>query len=86
VFSYAWAPPAEGKYEVIASFGPDESYGSASSTTAIYVGPAPATPTNGDGTEQPAVVVPDYTMAILGAAIAMIIAVAVATLLILRKR
>jgi WD40 repeat protein len=46
VFGMAWAPPAEGEYEIIASFGPDESYGSSSSTTAVLVGPeAEAYPT-----------------------------------------
>jgi hypothetical protein len=28
VFSQAWTPPAEGKYEIIASFAADDSYGS----------------------------------------------------------
>jgi hypothetical protein len=41
VFGMAWAPPAEGKYEIIASFGPDESYGSSSATTNLIVGAAP---------------------------------------------
>ncbi len=83
VFSLAWTPPAEGKYEILASFGPDESYGSSSSSTALLVGPAPET---SDNSNPQIVSVPDYTMTIIGAAIAMIIAVAIATILILRKR
>jgi hypothetical protein len=83
-FNLAWTPPAKGKYEIIASFGPDESYGSSSSSTALLVGPAPPTPSNSG--DQPAIAPPDYTMTIIGASIAVIIVVAIATILILRKR
>jgi outer membrane protein assembly factor BamB len=38
-FSYAWTPPDEGKYEIIASFEGDESYGSSAASTAVTVGP-----------------------------------------------
>ncbi len=84
VFTYAWAPPKEGKYEIVASFGPDESYSSSTSSSAIYVGPAPAS-TNNQGS-QPDVVVPDYTLTIIGSAIAILIAVALVGVLVLRKR
>jgi len=40
VFSLAWTPPAEGTYQIYASFAGDESYGSSMSTTAVSVGPA----------------------------------------------
>ncbi len=83
-FSFGWAAPKEGKYEVIASFGPDESYGSSSASASIYVGPAPATTTNQGS--QPDIVVPDYTMTIIGSAIAILIAVALVGVLVLRKR
>jgi hypothetical protein len=80
-FSQEWTPPKEDKYAIIASFAGDDSYGSSSGGTGLLVGPAPET-------IQPAEtpVIPDYTMAIVGAAIAVIIAVAVATVLILRKK
>ena len=82
VYSLAWTPPAEGKYEIIATFAGDDSYGSSMSTTAVTVGPAPAPITF---PEQKTVEVPDYTMAIIAAVIVMIIALAIATVLILRK-
>ena len=81
VFSLAWTPPTEDTYEIIASFGPDDSYGSSMSTTTVSVGPAPETPQT---PEQ--IAPPDYTWTIIGTGIAVIIAVALAALLILRKR
>ena len=41
-FSFAWTPPDEGTYTIIACFMGDESYGSSSAATAITVGPPPA--------------------------------------------
>jgi hypothetical protein len=85
VFSLNWTPPAEGTYEIIASFGPDDSYGSSMSTTTVTVGPAPS-PIEIPPATQPI----DYSMTIIGVGVAVIIAVviavAVAALLILRKR
>jgi hypothetical protein len=83
-FDFAWTPPKEGTYQIIASFAGDDSYGSSISTTALSVGPAPEKVTI---PEQP--VPADYTMTILGVGIAVIIAVfiaAAAAVLILRKR
>jgi hypothetical protein len=83
-FSHAWTPPDEGTYEIIASFAADDSYGSSAAATALTVGPAPATPTP---TPEPPQAAPDNTpLYILAATVAMIIAVAIATILILRKR
>ncbi len=81
VFSATWTPTTQGKYEIIASFASDDSYGSSSATTAVSVGQAPE-----PYPEQAQIQVPDYTLPILGVGIAVIIAVAIATLLILRKR
>ncbi len=83
-FEMAWTPPAEGTYRIIASFAGDESYGSSAASTAVAVGPAPA-----EITIPEQIVPPDYTMAILGSAIAVIVAVAVigvALFFVLRKR
>jgi outer membrane protein assembly factor BamB len=83
-FEMAWTPPAEGIYKIIASFAGDDSYGSSAAATAVSVGPAPA------AIQFPQQVTPtDYTMTIIGAAIAIIIAVAIvglALFLALRKR
>ncbi len=43
-FSFAWEPPEEGTYTIVATFEGDESYGSSAAATAITVGPAPPTP------------------------------------------
>ncbi len=83
-FEMAWTPPAEGTYKVIASFAGDDSYGSSAASTAVSVGPAPT-----EITIPEQIVPPDYTMTILAAAIAVIIAVAVvgvALFFALRKR
>jgi outer membrane protein assembly factor BamB len=80
-FSYPWTPPNEGMYTITASFAGSDAYGSSSAATAISVGPAPTTPE-----QQPQTQVPDYTMTIIGAAIATIIAIAIATIILMRKK
>ena len=83
-FNFAWTPPKEGTYEIIASFAGDDSYSNSMSTTAVSVGPAPA-----EIQFPEAPTPPDYMMTIIGAAIAIIIAIAIAVaiaVLILRKR
>ena len=82
-FTKTWTPTTEGDYQIIASFEGDDSYGSSSASTTVSVGPALSTP------EPPETVIPDYTMTIVGAAVAIIIAVAIVGLLVflaLRKR
>jgi len=83
-FSKTWSPPAEGDYKIIASFDGDDSYGSSSASTAISVGPAPTQP---DQT-QPQVTTDNTPLlyALIAGVVAIIVAVAVATVLILRKR
>ena len=80
-FSFAWTPPAEGTYKITATFAGDDSYGSSWGETGLLVGPAPAEVTI---PEQAAPI--DYTMAIIGTGIAVIIAVAIAAVLMLRKK
>jgi hypothetical protein len=83
-FEFAWTPPAQGTYKIIANFLADESYSSSGASSAVTVGPAPATP------ETPAqVTVPDNTMLLYGILAAVAIAIIiglVAILLVLRKR
>ena len=79
-FSKAWTPPAEGTYEIVATFNGDDSYGSSGAATSVSVGPAPVTP---DAPEPQ--IIPDYTWTIIGGVIAVIIAVAIFGVLILRK-
>jgi hypothetical protein len=81
-YSFLWTPEIEGKYTVIASFYNTEAYYGSTAETSIGVTNAPATP----ATPQPATAAPDITMYILYATVAMIAAIAIATLLLLRKK
>jgi hypothetical protein len=83
-FEKAWAPPKEGTYKIIAAFAGDDSYASSSASTGVIVGPAPASTNSGQ--QQQEIVIPDYTMTIIAAAIAIIIAVAIVGLLAVRKK
>jgi len=84
-FAYTWTPPKEDQYQIYANFAGDDSYGSSSASTAISIGPAPA-----EITIPAQATPPDYTMTIIYGVIAIIIAVvitvAIATVLILRKK
>jgi hypothetical protein len=82
-FSQAWTPPTEETYTIIASFAGDDSYGSSSAATAVTVGPAPQTPATPEGTS-PTDLTPVY-YGIAAAAIAIIIAIAIVGIMILRK-
>ena len=82
-FSKAWTPPKEDTYQIIATFAGDESYGSSEASTAVSVGPAPAEIVI---PEQPAISLPPTETYIIGAAIAIIIAIAIVGMLILRKK
>ncbi|MCW4043885.1 MAG: PQQ-binding-like beta-propeller repeat protein [Candidatus Bathyarchaeota archaeon] len=81
LYSHMFTPEVPGKYTIIATFAGSDSYYGSYAETAIGVDEAP-----------PATAPPEYpqpidnTMTIIGAAIAIIIAVAVATLVILRKK
>lgn len=79
---YAWTPELEGKYEIMASFAGDDSYGNSSASTSIAVGPAS---TAAVSTPTP-ITMPPYEMYTLGTGIAVIIAIAIVGLLLLRKR
>jgi len=80
-FGFMWEPEIAGTYTVTATFMGDDFYGSSFATTYVGVVAAPeATPTP---TVKEA---PDYTWTIVGMGIAIIIAVAIFGILILRKR
>ena len=86
-FSKAWTPTKEDTYQIIASFAADDSYGSSSAATAVTVSLAPvatatptATPTSNLATAA------DLMTYIVAGVIAIIIAIAIVGVLILRKR
>jgi hypothetical protein len=80
-YSFNWIPDISGKYTVIATFQGSESYWSSHAETAFVVNDAAPTPT-----AQPTVALPPTEMYILGTGVAIIIAIAILGLLILRKR
>jgi hypothetical protein len=81
-YSYMFTPEVPGKYTVIATFAGSESYWPSYTETAIGVDEAPAAP----AAPEPAAPLPPYEMYTIGAAIAIIIAVAIVGLMILRKK
>jgi hypothetical protein len=82
-FSKAWTPPKEDTYEIIASFAGDASYGSSSASTGVTIGPAAEEPTQVEPTA-PTDITPLY-YGVAAAVIAIIIAIAIVGMLILRK-
>lgn len=83
-FGYTWTPDIPGNYQITASFEGSESYWPSSATTYTYateaVTPAPtAAPVQGIAT------ISDLTLYIAVATIAIIMAIAVATLVIIRR-
>ena len=85
VYAYVWAPELSGQYAIIATFQGNGAYGPSNAETNIYASEAhaetpTATPINLDSVNNS---VMTYT---LGAAIAIIIAIAILGLLLLRKR
>ena len=80
-FSKAWSPPKEDTYTITATFAGDDSYGSSAAATAVSVDLAKTTTSS---TEQIQVAPDNTPLYIVGVAI--IIAIVLATLLILRKR
>ncbi|MCW4044901.1 MAG: PQQ-binding-like beta-propeller repeat protein [Candidatus Bathyarchaeota archaeon] len=80
-FGHAFVPEVPGKYTIIATFAGSESYYPSYAETFIYVDEAPP------ATEPPAYPQPiDPTMTIVAATIAIIIAVAIVGILLLRKK
>jgi hypothetical protein len=84
-FGFTWEPEISGQYIVTATFMGDDSYGSSFATTFVGITEAPAasptpTPVSFDAINS------NLSMTVIGGVIAIIIAVALATLLILRKR
>lgn len=82
-FAAEWTPSEQGKYEIIASFAGDDSYGSSGASTSVVIGQAPeATPS----TSTSNITMPPFELYTIGSALAIIVVVAIATALILRKR
>jgi hypothetical protein len=83
-FAFTWQPTMAGQYTITASFAGSNAYGSSWAETAATIANAPAA--TAAPTPQASIVFPPYEMYIVGTGIAVIIAVAIVGLLILRKR
>jgi hypothetical protein len=81
-YSYVFTPDVPGKYTIIATFAGSESYYSSYAETAIGVSEAPA-PEPAPPEPAPN---PPYETYTIGTGIAIIAAVAIATILLLRKK
>ncbi len=82
-FGLAWTTPSiPGQYKIIASFAGDDSYGSSSANTYAII----AEPVTTQAPAQPVLVLPPYEMYIIGTGVAIILAVAIVGVLILRKK
>ena len=83
LFSYMWTTPdVPGTYTVIATFAGSKSYGSSYVETAMAVSEAPPAPAE----PQPEPAQPPLDMYLLYATIAIIVAIAIVGLMILRKK
>jgi hypothetical protein len=82
-FGYIWKPDIAGKYAVTATFTGDDSYGSSRAET--YVGVVEAPVVSPTVTSTP-ITMPPFEVYTVGTGIAVIIAIAIVGLLILRKR
>jgi hypothetical protein len=81
-YGFVWQPEVPGKYQIIATFAGSKSYGSSYAITYMGVGEAPPVP----AAPEPAAPLPPFEMYTLYATIAIIIAIAIVGLMILRKR
>jgi outer membrane protein assembly factor BamB len=82
-FHYSWkTPDVPGDYVVTAKFAGSESYYGSYAETAVGVSEAPSAP----AAPEPAAPLPPYELYTIGAAVAVIIAVAIVGLMLLRKK
>ncbi len=85
-YSFTWTPTTTGTYKISASFAGSDSYGSSSAeTAAVVVAEHAVSPTPTSSPTEGLVKTSDLMTYIVVAVIVMIIALAIATLLILRK-
>ena len=85
-YNLVWTPDIPGTYQVVATFSGTNGYWPCSDTTAFSVSEAAATPEPTEVTQTNLATTSDVMMFLAVGVVAIIIAVAVATVLILRKR
>ncbi|MGE5637324.1 MAG: PQQ-binding-like beta-propeller repeat protein, partial [Chloroflexota bacterium] len=85
-FSYVWTPTITGPYKITATFAGDDSYGSSYAQTAAIVVNAPQAPATPEPIQINAATPTDVMTYSLIAAIAVIIALAIVAVLVLKRR
>ncbi len=85
-FTFNWKPDIQGQYTVYVSFAGSESYWPSHAITSFAVDPAAATPVPTETLQSNLVTTTDLLMYLAVGVIAIIIAIAVVGLLLLRKR
>ena len=85
-YSYQWKPDIPGKYTVYASFAGTNGYWPSSSETSFAVDTAPTTPSPTATPQSNFVTTTDLMLYIIGAVVAIIVAIAIGFALVLRKR
>ncbi len=81
-YSFLWEPPVPGKYTLTATFAGTESYWPSYTQTAFGVSETPQT----SPIEQPQVKLPPIEIYVVGTGVAIILAIAIAAILIIKKR
>ena len=81
MFTYTWTPDIEGSYTVVATFAGSESYYPSSAESSFTV--MAAAPT---ASPYPVTTLPPTEMYFAGSTVAIIIAIAIATVLIVKKK
>ena len=81
LFKKTWTPQSEGEYTVYATFDGSNSYYGSYAETALSIIEAPAETSNAQ--QQ---IIPDYTMTLIGGFLAVIVAVAIVGILVVRKK
>jgi hypothetical protein len=82
MFKKMWTPEAEGEYTIYATFDGSNSYWGSYAQTALGIAKATSTASPSEPIQE----VPDTVPYIIGATVAVILAIVLATVLILRKR
>ena len=85
-YSYQWKPDIPGKYIVYASFAGTNGYWPSSSETSFAVDTAPTTPSPTATAQSNVVTTTDLMLYIIGAVVAIIVAIAIGFALVLKKR
>lgn len=85
-FSLSWRPPKQDTYTITATFSGDDSYGSSSAATALKTGPKAETTSTISQQPQTTTDITPLLYAIAGVGVAIILAVAIVGVIILRKR